>query len=277
MDKEFYESKRFLNCINKMGGTVLVGVCTRSNLLETVCCCAVGFKNRISDVFSSDCDLVYDFGNSFAELHTDSISLNIRCEHFFVANSDNTISYNLSCIYNGYIYSVLYFIYSDVSQKLDLDYLLGRFFDFLGFSRYDRRTVTKYDFISQLDDKGNPIVETCALRKEAAAKAAYVFIDGIPSATSVDVARKNKLSNCRTVKISFDYVNNSPIPVTLLVNHGLDFFSSVDKTSSYSFNALNERYDVSDFDGALSTRTNKPICRSIRSYINNGWNYCYGK
>lgn len=275
MNKEFYESKRFLNCINKMGGTVLVGGCTRSNLLETVCCCAVGFKNRISDVFSSDCDLVYDFGNSFAELHTDSISLNIRCEHFFVANSDNTISYILSCLDNGYIYSVIYFVYTDVLQKLDLDYLLGRFFDFLGFSRYDRRAVTKYDFISQLDDKGNPIVETCALRKDAAAKAAYVFIDGIPSATSVDVARKNKLSNCRTVKISFDYDNNSSIPVTLLVNHGLDFFSSVDKTPAYCFNALDERYDVSDFDGALSTRTNKPIYRSIRSYTNSGWNYCY--
>ena len=130
MNKEFYESKRFLNCINKMGGTVLVGGCTRSNLLETVCCCAVGFKNRISDVFSSVCDLVYDFGNSFAELHTDSISLNIRCEHFFVANSDNTISYNLSCLDNGYIYSVIYFVYTYVLQKLDLDYLLGRFFDF---------------------------------------------------------------------------------------------------------------------------------------------------
>ena len=275
MTQLFYEQDYFLNDVKKMGGTVIEGFRKHSYSVEHIKCCAIGFNNPISDFFPSECDLVFDFDSTFPELHSDNESINIRCEHFFVGSSDNTISYTLSCIYEGWIYSVIYFVYSDVCPTLDFDFMLGQFLDFLGLSRYIRKNVTHYEYISHLDEKGNPVVDTCSLRREASGKAAYVFIDGVASSTTIDAARKNNLSNYTAVKTIYDFKNNTAVPITLLVNHGLDFFSSVDKTSAYSFNVLDEHFNVSDFEGALSTRTNKPINRLIRSYVDYGWNYCY--
>ncbi len=288
MKKEFFESKDFKNSVDAIGGEIIDSGETRQVDYNEKCL-AVKLKQKITDVFKSSAscsedgipkDFEYDFSNSFPELKSDKPSLVIRCEPFFVGNLDNIISYNLSCIYDGYIYTIIYYVYSDIEPKLPLNYLLGRFFDEVGIPKVDRRAITRYGYVATLDKKGKPVVEYCDKKNEANEKAVYGFIDKQPTNKTVTELKKSKGVSFEAVKTTYDNKSDKWFSVTLLVNYGLKLLSSLDVSSPYYLNVLEEKqtknrdkYKVTENEHAAFSC--ESIISCIRSYDKGCWNYCY--
>ena len=189
----------------------------------------------------------------------------IRAECCWVTNPSNIISYNFSFIYCGYAFSFIFLIFDDVIKALPLDVMLGRIFDFLDYKRTDRRKVTSYEYIPELDKKGKPVIRSCAKHSDALSKGRYVFINGKPTSNEFKaVGSEYKPS---LVHKKYDFTGDK-LNVTLLLYHGLQFFSSLND-SSYILNNLNIREHGK---GLFST---KPIMFNAVSLVNKGWNYTY--
>lgn len=282
----YYKSSNFVSAVKALSGKQISAGSTRCvNYNEK--CCLIHFNHRIEDYWRSvdgsyyvdpDHDLVYsdfelEFSEEFSALRSKNKSLIIYCDHLFVGNSNNTISYVFSCLYNGWIHTFIYFVFTDVVHNLSLDYMLGRIFDVLGFSRLPRRNITSYKYIPRLDASNKPVVEVCSTLQDALKKGVYAFIDGSPSTTTIKDAAVRKLDNYRKYSVFYDFSEATTFDVTLLVNHGLDFFSSVDRTSANCFDVLDSRYNVRCFDSSLLSK--ESISRIIGSYDTEGYNYAY--
>lgn len=201
----------------------------------------------------------------------------IRAEPFWFSQPDNVISYNLSVVIDDYVLTAIFFVFSDVVCNLSIDYLLGRFLDcFLLSARYDRRNVVTFEYIPYLTPSGKPKVCCSTAFKDAQNHAAFYFDCSRNVATSIpkDKPPKVNSTNYKLVRTTCDYKSHDCIPITLLLNFGLKFFSSVDTVSKYSSNLLKLHCNIiTDLHHGIFT--SQSFNHFICSYVCSGWNHCY--
>lgn len=230
---------------------------------------------------SSDAKALTDFEiklpDSLSLIRSSEHRLMIRAEPFWTGQPDNVISYNFSVIIDDYVLTAIFFIFDDVVTNLSIDYLLGRFLDcFLLPARYDRRNVICFEYIPYLTPSGKPKVCSSTAFKDAQAHAAYYFACSSNVATAIPKDKPPKLTstNYKLVKTTCDYKSHDCIPITLLVNFGLKFFSSVDTVSKYSSNFLKLHSNIiTDLHHGIFT--SQSFNHYVSSYISSGWNHCY--
>ena len=230
---------------------------------------------------SSDTNALTDFEiclpDSLSLMRSSEHRLIVRAEPFWFGQPDNVISYNFSVVIDAYVLTAIFFIFDDVITNLSIDYLLGRFLDcFLLSARYDRRKVITFEYIPYLTPSGKPKVCCSTAFKDAQTHAAYYFDCSRNVATSIpkDKLPKVNSTNYKLVKTTCDYKSHDCIPITLLMNFGLKFFSSVDTVSKYSSNLLNLHSNIiSDLHHGIFT--SQSFNHYVSSYVFSGWNHCY--
>ncbi|HAY73647.1 MAG TPA: hypothetical protein DCY31_07370 [Ruminococcaceae bacterium] len=222
-------------------------------------------------------DFEINLPDSLSLMRSSEHRLMIRVEPFWVGQPDNVISYNLSVVIDDYVLTAIFFLFDDVVTNLSIDYLLGRFLDcFMLPARYDRRKVISFEYIPYLTPSGKPKVCSSTAFKDAQAHAAYYFACSRNVATSIpkDKLPKANPTNYKLVKTTCDYKSHDCIPITLLVNFGLKFFSSVDTVSKYSSNFLKLHSNIiTDLHhGIFSSQS---FNHFVSSFVCSGWNHCY--
>ena len=222
-----------------------------------------------ADIYS---DYVID-SQFLNEMQSDNDSLIIRADSFWVGNPSNLISYNLSCVKNEFVFNFVFFVFSDVVRKLSIDYLLGRVLDYLQIDRIDRRNCSLYQYIPLLSPKGNPVVKTCSKKCDAKKLGVYAFINGKASSTSVAELKKSGATNFDNVKTVYDFKSYPPISVTLLLNYGLKFLSSLETQRKYSVNLLSHSNCLCNLNHGIFT--NKVFNLAVKSTVRNGWDFLY--
>lgn len=217
----------------------------------------------LSKVYSNNSYFIKDMKSS-------DNSFVICADCCWVNNPSNVISYNFSFIYLGLLFSFIFFPLSDVIASLTLNTMLGRMLDYINSERYDRRSLTKYKYLNSLNKKGEPVVSVSDSLSDAERNAKYAFIDGKPTSLFLkDVDKKYKpLAVLKVV----DTDEVSPLNITLLTYHGLQFLSSLKSDGSYDTDVLSSR-NISEHGNGIFTI--KPIRLSINSVTNSGWNYLY--
>lgn len=221
---------------------------------------------------SSLCDDLFSVSSSFIDdMRSNSNSLNIMSDVCWTGNSV-LISYNLSFIYNNLYYTFIYFPFTDIIKKLSIDLMLGVILDFLFIEgRIDRRSIN-YNYISTLNDKGNPVVLSHSSRDEASSKALYLFDEhNRPTDISVDRLEINKNKGYKSM-IPFVSSDKEPINVTLVLDHGLRFLSFIDISDNH-INLLSHSDAVFEYQHGICS--SRPINRFFNSLHNNGFNYIY--
>lgn len=247
-------------------------------------------KDSVMEIFESEGGVCYDFlstlssGSSLCDDYlsitssfVDSLrlcsnhKLCIKADVCWTGNSE-LICYNLSFIFNNFYFNFIYFPFTDIINKLSIDLMLGVIFDFLKVNRLDRR-VNKYKYIPSLNDAGNPIVCVSSSFNEAKSNAKYVFnkSDNKPLSISLNSIEKDCLKDFKSV-IYFIDSDVEPLNVTLLLDHGLRFFSFVDSSKPY-IDLL--RSSDSLFEHKHGLCSSRPILRIFNSLYNNGFNYIY--
>ena len=231
----------------------------------------------ISSVSNSLTDFEISLPDSLSLMRSSEQRLMIRAEPFWVGHPDNVISYNLSVVIDDYVLTAIFFVFSDVVCNLSIDYLLGRFLDcFMLSARYDRRKVITFEYIPCLTPSGKPKVCSSPIFKDAQNHAAYYFDCSRNVATSIpkDKLPKANPTDYKLVKTTCDYKSNPVIPISLLLNFGLKFFSSVNTVSKYSSNFLKLHSNIiTDLHHGIFT--SQSFNHFVSSYVCSGWNHCY--
>lgn len=186
---------------------------------------------------SSDAKALTDFEinlpDSLSLMRSSEQRLMIRAEPFWIGRPDNVISYNFSVVIDAYVLTSIFFVFSDIVCNLSIDYLLGRFLDIFAFgNRYDRRNVISFEYIPYLTPSGKPKVCSSSSKHDSNSHAAYLFDKTNNRATTIPITDEPKSNSCdyKRVKTTCDYKSHRCLPITLLLNFGLKFFSSVDIT-----------------------------------------------
>lgn len=225
---------------------------------------------------SSD-NFVIDLPVCLSSLRPDDERYTIRAESFWIGRPDNVISYNFSIIVDDYILTAVFFVFDDIIRNLSIDYLLGRFLDIFAFgNRYDRRNVISFEYIPYLTPSGKPKVCSSSSKHDANSHAAYLFDKPNNRATTIPINDEPKSNSCdyKRVKTTCDYKSNSCIPITLLFNFGLKFFSSIDVSSAYSSNILQSHSNIiTELHHGIFT--SQSFNHFASSYVCGGWNHCY--
>lgn len=230
---------------------------------------------------SSDSNSLTDFEinlpDSLSLMRSSEHRLMIRAEPFWVGQPDNVISYNFSVVIDAYVLTAIFFVFSDVVCNLSIDYLLGRFLDIFAFgNRYDRRNVISFEYIPYLTPSGKPKVCSSSSKHDSNSHAAYLFDKTNNRATTIPITDEPKSNSCdyKRVKTTCDYKSHRCLPITLLLNFGLKFFSSVDITSKYSSNFLISHSNIiTELHHGIFT--SQSFRHFVHSYVECGWNHCY--
>lgn len=230
---------------------------------------------------SSDSNSLIDFEinlpDSLSLMRSSEHRLMIRAEPFWVGQPDNVISYNFSVVIDAYVLTAIFFVFSDVVCNLSIDYLLGRFLDIFAFgNRYDRRNVISFEYIPYLTPSGKPKVCSSSSKHDSNSHAAYLFDKTNNRATTIPITDEPKSNSCdyKRVKTTCDYKSHRCLPITLLLNFGLKFFSSVDITSKYSSNFLISHSNIiTELHHGIFT--SQSFRHFVHSYVECGWNHCY--
>lgn len=238
------------------------------------CCPSVA---PISSEPNSLTDFEINLPDSLSLMRSSEHRLMIRAEAFWIVQPNNVISYNFSVVIADYVLTAIFFVFDDVVCSLGIDYLVGRFLDcFMLSARYDRRKVISFEYIPYLTPSGKPKVCCSTVFKDAQALAAYYFDCSCNVATAIPKDKPPKVNptNYKLVKTTCDYKSHDCIPITLLVNFGLKFFSSVDTARKYSSNFLKTHSNIiTDLHhGIFSSQS---FNHYVSSYISSGWNHCY--
>ena len=230
---------------------------------------------------SSDSNSLTDFEinlpDSLSLMRSSEHRLMIRAEPFWVGQPDNVISYNFSVVIDAYVLTAIFFVFSDVVCNLSIDYLLGRFLDIFAFgNRYDRRNFISFEYIPYLTPSGKPKVCSSSSKHDSNSHAAYLFDKTNNRATTIPITDEPKSNSCdyKRVKTTCDYKSHRCLPITLLLNFGLKFFSSVDITSKYSSNFLISHSNIiTELHHGIFT--SQSFRHFVHSYVECGWNHCY--
>ena len=227
---------------------------------------SIGITGEVASRYVMDFDFVND-------MQKDSNEIVIRADCFYIGNPSNVISYNFSFYLNDYLVSIMFFVFDDMVDGLSLDYMLGRVLDYLECPRVDRRKCTVYKYIARLSGKGNPIVKFSNNKTEADKAAVYGFVKGKATSQTIDTLKASKTPDFASVITDYVYKDYPNISVTLLLCYGERFLSSVDYKSKYSFNVLAYNNFLCPVNKGLFT--NKPIRKTLKSYISRGWDFLY--
>ncbi len=231
----------------------------------------------ISSDSTSLTDFEINLPDSLSLMRSSEHRLLIRAEPFWVGQPDNVISYNFSVVIDDYVLTAIFFVFDDVVCNLSIDYLLGRFLDcFMLSACYDRRKVISFEYIPYLTPSGKPKVCSSTAFKDAQAHAAFYFDCNRNVATSIPKDNLPKLNSTiyTLVKTTCDYKSHDCIPITLLLNFGLKFFSSVDTVRKYSSNFLKLHSNIiTDLHHGIFT--SQSFNHFVSSYVSSGWNHCY--
>ena len=230
---------------------------------------------------SSDTNALTDFEiclpYSLSLMRSSEHRLMVRAEPFWIVQPDNVISYNLSVVIDDYVLTAIFFVFSDIVCNLSIDYLLGRFLDIFAFgNRYDRRNVISFEYIPYLTPSGKPKVCSSSSKHDSNSHAAYLFDKTNNRATTIPITDEPKSNSCdyKRVKTTCDYKSHRCLPITLLLNFGLKFFSSVDITSKYSSNFLISHSNIiTELHHGIFT--SQSFRHFVHSYVECGWNHCY--
>lgn len=234
----------------------------------------------ISSESNSLTDFEITLPDSLSLMRSSEHRLMIRAEPFWTGHPDNAISYNFSVVIDDYVLTAIFFVFDDVVCNLSIDYLLGRFLDcFMLPARYDRRKVISFEYIPYLTPSGKPKVCSSTAFKDAQKHAAYYFDCSRNVATAIPKDKPPKLNsttttNYKLVRTTCNYKSNIVIPITLLLNFGLKFFSSVDIARKYSSNFLKTHSNIiTDLHHGIFT--SQSFNHYVSSYVFSGWNHCY--
>lgn len=207
-----------------------------------------------------------------SDMRSDSDNLIVRADSIWVDNPSNVISYNFSIYRDGKILNFMFFPYSNVLHSLTINYMLGRIFDYIGINRYDRRGCISYEYIAKLDDKGNPVKAKTKKYGEAKSKGVYAYFNDKPTSIKYSDVDEKQKPYAKTVHKCIDYKSIRYNNITLLVYHGLRFFSSTDIDTSYGHNFVHSGLLKGNENGIFTIQPHYFACNST---VNNGWNYMY--
>ena len=220
----------------------------------------------------------YSFNSDFVEnMRSDDFNLLISCDHCWRGNNNNkVISYNYSLIDNEFIYFFIFFPFLNLNSILNLDFMLGVMLDYLNFTSYRllRKNIIKYKYINSLNDNNKPIISSTNSYHVAISNSNYLFSnDG--KGTNIPKELLDNYKCYSNVLKTVDSKSRCPLSVSLILNHGLSFLSSLqdfNDDSNFKYQIVNSNSVIGESDVLFSIRN---IKYDISSVMNNGHNYMY--
>lgn len=199
-------------------------------------------------------------------------SLCIYCDCCWVEYPSNVISYHYSVCCGKCILCFVFFLFKDVVSCLPVNIMLGRIFDFLSLLRINREKVTSYKYISRLDDKGKPVVETSPKRYIALSNCKYAFINNEASNTLYSDVKNDKRVNASNIVTENNYDEAPLYDVTLIGFHFMNFLTALRSNGKYDIDIL-EKCSLSESEHCVFSDRNTRLC--FNSVTDNGWKYLY--
>ena len=233
---------------------------------------------NISNIYNS-LNNSYSFTSEFVNnMRADDFNLLIACDHCWKGNNNQVISFNYSVVYEEFIYSFIFFPFIGLNLTLNFDFMLSVMLDYLNFTSYSllRKNILKYKYINALNDNNNkPLISTTNSYHDAINNSNYLFSnDG--KATNIPKELKYNYKGYSDVLKVVDTKLRNPLNVTLILNHGLSFLSSLqdfnNEDSNLKYQIVNSNSVFSESDVIFSIRY---IKYDINSIMNNGHNYMY--
>lgn len=238
-------------------------------------CCNDMVNNIIN--CNNNLDYSYSFTSEFVNnMRADDFNLLIACDHCWRGNNNQVISYNYSLIHKEFIYSFVFFPIFDFNITLNFEYMLAVMLDYLNFTSYRliRKNILKYKYVNALNDDNKPIISVTNRYNVATSNSNYLFDKDVKS-TNIPKELKGNYKGYSDVLKVVDSKSRNPLNITLILNHGLSFLSSLNDFNEDSFiksQLFNSNSVIGESDVLFSIRD---IKYDISSVMNNGHNYMY--